>query len=333
MAFRTATGEWTLLVPTSPVSYNPNVQVGSPRRLTCFNQTLYAALPDGSFSAFDLATLAWSSLPTPPAPVNCVAPVVLGSSFFDPATKVWTPGQPYPHDVNRAGSAMIGDTAYVFSGFGGDSFYGDLNKLDTPTSSLTLVTNGTDPSPRQDMCFAAWNGQLILYGGNANLLKTAGPVSPDLFTLCVIARPPRGSPSVPMFSPPHNRQITLSTSDALSLVPCFTSSTWISVPGIDPTVPVVRATGGRTWRTAVIAVGMLIILLWALRRRAGKRSTRLLFSWKPVSLNLASLPSDPIASAAPVTRDTILEPATLEPVGSPAIDHNAGWELTKASSC
>ncbi|RKO91754.1 hypothetical protein BDK51DRAFT_44969 [Blyttiomyces helicus] len=132
--FGTVTGEWTLLVPTTPASYNPNVAVYGPRSLTYLNNTLFAGLPDGSFSRFDLATPSWSTLPTPLAPLFSVAPVVLHSSvryigafsgstesnlaqILDSTTQRWTTGTPYPRSVNSAGSAVIADTAYVFGGF------------------------------------------------------------------------------------------------------------------------------------------------------------------------------------------------------------------------
>ncbi|RKO89136.1 hypothetical protein BDK51DRAFT_30129 [Blyttiomyces helicus] len=140
------TGNWSLLNPTSPVSEGHSK---GPRRLTCLDNILYAALADGTFAEFEIDEGTWSSPSQPPSTLSCAVPVILDSSvgfigaegpseqidvtqFFNPANGSWIMGQPYPHAVNRAGSAVIGSTAYMFGGFGGRDFYGDLNKLDSP---------------------------------------------------------------------------------------------------------------------------------------------------------------------------------------------------------
>ncbi|RKO88689.1 hypothetical protein BDK51DRAFT_39715 [Blyttiomyces helicus] len=203
--YDTATANWTFINPTQPARYGnlTNALGGSPRAV-CTKNTIYATLPDNTLARFNLATNSWHSVPLPPLPLLLPAPVAFGSTLamvgginapagvmtsstleFSITTSEWTQGPQYPHAINRAGAVSITGNAYVYGGFAG-SFWGDLNVLAPPYGTWNTLldpTAGEEPTPRENMCFTAWNDLLILYGGHAYLPGTQiyNPVVPAFY--------------------------------------------------------------------------------------------------------------------------------------------------------
>ncbi|RKO89137.1 hypothetical protein BDK51DRAFT_44268, partial [Blyttiomyces helicus] len=141
--YDTLTAQWTKLVPSTPPTHNTTAH--QTPISTCVGGTIYGTLPDGTFSFYDLISNAWTTLAQPLAPLSTAT-------------------------ISSAGGVVLDGVGYVYGGYQGDDVYlGALAALGHNGGSV--VANGTaagssSPLPREKMCMAAWNGSILVWGGD-----------------------------------------------------------------------------------------------------------------------------------------------------------------------
>ncbi|RKO87550.1 hypothetical protein BDK51DRAFT_34767 [Blyttiomyces helicus] len=158
--------EWSLLPPVSPPFYDPEPSASNCSTVAiCIGSTIFGSLPDGTFASFDTSSRKWTLLAQLDTPLSGSTAFSLnGNAYFvgywaqwvatsastqvyNPTSNAWTMGPDYPHTINAAGSAVIGDVALQ-------------------ADSWDVVPEGLkNPAGREYPCLAAWNETLVLWGG------------------------------------------------------------------------------------------------------------------------------------------------------------------------